>query len=192
MLPSDIQNSPQSCWWEGFLLFGNFSSFMTPSPGQVSVPNSFVSLSFIFCPAFFWTEWAAFLGPPPAFRNCFVEVGQHSDDLLMNLWGRKWSPHPIPWPSWNCPSHFLSSIHHLLKNLAWLDLNKVFSKCHRVLFSFIIGSWRRGLFLLRSVIVPWWYSAGEGTLFLWMTFYFEFYFIFPVNTVIALFVMVLY
>ena len=30
--------------WEGFLLFGNFS-FTTPSPGQVSLPNSFVSLS---------------------------------------------------------------------------------------------------------------------------------------------------
>ena len=28
-------------------MFGNFSSFKTPSPGQVSIPNSFVSL-FIF------------------------------------------------------------------------------------------------------------------------------------------------
>ena len=32
----------------GFLLFGNFSSFTTPSPWQVSVPYYFVSL-FIFC-----------------------------------------------------------------------------------------------------------------------------------------------
>ena len=23
--------------------------------------------------------------------------------FLMNLWGRKWSPHPIPLPSWDCP-----------------------------------------------------------------------------------------
>ena len=45
--PLRFQNSPQTRWWEGFLVFGNFSSFMTPSPGQVSVPNSFVSL-FIF------------------------------------------------------------------------------------------------------------------------------------------------
>ena len=45
--PLRFQNSPQTRWWEAFLVFGNFSSFMTPSPGQVSVPNSFVSL-FIF------------------------------------------------------------------------------------------------------------------------------------------------
>ena len=52
----------------------------------------------------FQIEWAAFLDawcPPPAFRNCFVEVAQHSNDLLMNLWGRKWSHHPIPLPSWD-------------------------------------------------------------------------------------------
>ena len=47
MLPSEIPKLPTDPWLEGFLVFGNFSSFMTPSPGQVSVPNSFVSL-FIF------------------------------------------------------------------------------------------------------------------------------------------------
>ena len=36
-------NPPQTSRWEGFLVLGNFSSFMTPSPGRVSVPNSFVS-----------------------------------------------------------------------------------------------------------------------------------------------------
>jgi len=25
----------------------------------------------------------------------------------MNLWGRKWSPHPIPPPSWHCPSELV-------------------------------------------------------------------------------------
>ena len=45
--PLRFQNSPQTQLWEGFLLFGNFSSFMTPSPGQVSIPNSFVSI-FVF------------------------------------------------------------------------------------------------------------------------------------------------
>ena len=44
--PLRFQNSPQTHWWEGFLVFGNFS-FMTPSLVWVSVPNSFVSL-FIF------------------------------------------------------------------------------------------------------------------------------------------------
>ena len=45
--PLRFQNSPQTHWWEGFLVFGNFSSFKTPSPGWISIPNSFVSL-FIF------------------------------------------------------------------------------------------------------------------------------------------------
>ena len=62
-------------------------------------------LPFILCPTSFQKEWSAFLGawcPPPAFRICFVEVAQYSNDLLMNLWGRKWSPHPIPPPSLDC------------------------------------------------------------------------------------------
>ena len=45
--PLRFQNSPQTCRWEGFLVFGNFSFFTTPSPGWISIPNSFVSL-FIF------------------------------------------------------------------------------------------------------------------------------------------------
>ena len=59
-------------------------------------------LSFIFCPTSFRRQWAAFLGascPLPAFRCCFVKFAQRSNDLSMNLWGRKWSPHPIPLPS---------------------------------------------------------------------------------------------
>ena len=45
--PLRFQNSTQTHWWEGFLVFGNFSSFMTPSLGWVSILNSLVSL-FIF------------------------------------------------------------------------------------------------------------------------------------------------
>ena len=45
--PLRCQNSPQTRLWEGFLLFGNFS-FTTPSPGWVSIPNSYVPL-FVFC-----------------------------------------------------------------------------------------------------------------------------------------------
>ena len=44
--PLRFQNSPQTRWWEDFLVFGNFS-FVTPSLEWVSVPNSFVSL-FVF------------------------------------------------------------------------------------------------------------------------------------------------
>ena len=42
-----FQNSSQTCLWEGFLQFRNFSSFTTPSPGWVSLLASFVSL-FVF------------------------------------------------------------------------------------------------------------------------------------------------
>ena len=99
--PLRFQNSPQTCQWEGFLVFGNFS-FKTPSPGWVSIPNSFILLSFIFCSTSFPRQWAAFLGvwcPLPGFRGCFVGFAQHSSDLLMNLSGRKWSPHSILPPS---------------------------------------------------------------------------------------------
>ena len=47
MLPSEIPKLPKDLPWEGFLLFGNFSPFTTPSSGQVFIPNSFVSL-FVF------------------------------------------------------------------------------------------------------------------------------------------------
>ena len=52
-------------------------------------------LSFIFCPTSFRRQWAAFLGawcPLPAFRSCFVEFAQHSNVLLMNLWGESGFP----------------------------------------------------------------------------------------------------
>ena len=78
--------------WEGFLLCGNFSTFMIPSPGWVCVLKSFVSLLvFIFYPTSFWRDWFAFLGiwdPPPAFRSCSMEVASHADDLSMYLWGK--------------------------------------------------------------------------------------------------------
>ena len=101
--PLRFQNSPQTCRWEGFLVFGNFSSFTTPSPGRVSFLTLLsLFLSFIFCSTSFWRQWASFLGswcPPPVFISCFVVFVQRSNDLLMNLSGRKWSPHPIPLPS---------------------------------------------------------------------------------------------
>ena len=50
--PLKFQDSPQTRLLEGFLLFGNFSSFRTPSKGWLSVPNSFVSL-FVF---YIWSD----------------------------------------------------------------------------------------------------------------------------------------
>ena len=46
--PLRFQNSPQTHLWEGFLLFGNFSSFTTLSPEWVSVPKSFVSFCLLY------------------------------------------------------------------------------------------------------------------------------------------------
>ena len=58
-------------------------SGLPPQEGSPSLTLLSLFLSFIFCPTFFRREWAAFLGawcPPPAFRSCFVEVAQHSND----------------------------------------------------------------------------------------------------------------
>ena len=80
---------------------------------------------------------AAFLGawcPPLAFRSCFVEVAHHSNDLLMNLWGRKWCPHPILMPSW-APSNF-----SIDRKLATIDGDliqypaHILSSAHSVIF----------------------------------------------------------
>ena len=47
MLSSEIQKIPRNPLVRGFPDVGNFSSFTTPFPGWVSIPNSFVSL-FVF------------------------------------------------------------------------------------------------------------------------------------------------
>ena len=70
--------------------------------GAPSLPLLSLFLSFLFCPTSFRRQRAAFLGawcPLPAFRSCFVEFSHRSNVLSMNLWGRKWSPRPIPPPS---------------------------------------------------------------------------------------------
>ena len=104
MLPSVIPKLPRDLPVRGFPAVWKR---LPPRDGSLSLTLLSLFLSFIFCPTSFQREWAAFLGawcPPPGFRSCFVEVAQHSNDLLMNLWGRKWSPHPIPPPSWDHPS----------------------------------------------------------------------------------------
>ena len=101
MLPSEIPNLPTDLPVRGFPAPPSQLPLQVRSPSLTLL--SFF-LSFIFCPTSFQREWAAFLSawcPPPAFRNCFVEVSQHSNDLLMSLWVRKRSPGPIPLPSWD-------------------------------------------------------------------------------------------
>ena len=102
--PLCFQGSAQIQQWEGFLVFGNFSLFKTLFPGQNSVAPSFVSFFVFYIFSYLLsTTWVAFLGawcPLPVFRSYFVEFTQRLNVLLMNLWGRKCSPHPTPLPSW--------------------------------------------------------------------------------------------
>ena len=70
---------------------GNF--FTTPSPGRVSIPDfclSLLLLYFVLLP--FEENGLPFWVPGVLCQHCFVEVAQHSNELLMNLWGRKWFP----------------------------------------------------------------------------------------------------
>ena len=80
-------------------------SRLLPHDGSPSLNLLSLFLSFIFCSTCCLRDWAALLGvwsPLPALRGCFVEVAQHSDDLLMDFWGRKWYPRPILLPSRDC------------------------------------------------------------------------------------------
>ena len=97
--PLRFQNSPQTRQWEGFLVFGKFSSFTPPSLEWVSVPGPFVSLFIFYILSYLLLKTMDCLSGCLVFRSCFVEFSQCSNDLSMNLWGRKWSPCPIPLPS---------------------------------------------------------------------------------------------
>ena len=95
--------------------------------GAPSLPLLSLFLSFIFFPTSFGRQWAAFLGawcPLPAFRSCFVEFTQRLNVLLMNLWGRKWSPSPIPPPFLGPPLKF--------KDLKNFQEREVISQCRNV------------------------------------------------------------
>ena len=86
MLPSEISNLPTDLPLRGFptVLETSSPSRLPPHDGSLSLTLLSLFLSFIFCHTSFQREWAAFLGawcPTPAFRGCFVEVTQHSNDL---------------------------------------------------------------------------------------------------------------
>ena len=104
MLPSEVPRLATDSPVRVFPGVWKLLSFLRlPSQDRsLSLPLLSLFLSFIFFPTSFRRQWAAFLGAwclLPAFRSCFVEFTQHSNVLLMNLWGRKWSPRPIHLPS---------------------------------------------------------------------------------------------
>ena len=101
VLPRLATDSAVSISWclESSLFLRLPSHDRTPFPGWRSLPTSLVSVFvFYIFPTCFWRQWSAFMGawcPLPAFRSCFVEFTQCWNVLLINLWGRKWSPCPI-------------------------------------------------------------------------------------------------
>ena len=107
-----FQNSPQTHPWEGFLLFGNFS-FTTLCPGQVSVPNSFVS------PFVFYILSYLLLKRMGCLSGCLVSSTSIQKGFFGSYSALKWSfdefvgekvvSHPIPPPSWDPPRWLLLS-----------------------------------------------------------------------------------
>ena len=99
-LPSEIPDTPHRHRSErvSYCLENFPPSGLPPQDRSLSLTLS----SFIFCPTSFWRKWAAFLGAGVLHQGSevvFVEVAQHSNNLLVNLWGRKCSPCPILPPS---------------------------------------------------------------------------------------------
>ena len=77
---------------------------LPPQDGYPSLTLLSLFLSFVFCPTSFSQQRAAFLGAwcPGVLRQHSEVVLWYllsSNNLLMNLLGRKWSPCPIPLPS---------------------------------------------------------------------------------------------
>ena len=98
--PLSFQNSPQTCLWEVFLLFGNFST--TTSQDRSPIPNSFVSLFVFYILSYLLSKrmgclsgglmssatiWKLFCGSCSAFKWFF-------DEFV----GEKVVSHPIPLP----------------------------------------------------------------------------------------------
>ena len=101
--PLRFQNSPQTRWWECFLVFGNFSPFKTPSLWWIFVPTSFVPLFIFYILSYLLSKTLGCLSgclmSSASIQKLFWEFAQRSNVLSMNLWGRKWSARPIRLPS---------------------------------------------------------------------------------------------
>ena len=81
-------------------------SLLPPRDKSPSLTLLSLFLSFIFCPAPFEENGLPFWVPGVLHQHSEVvsnfwahSFSQHSNDFSIYLWGRKWSPHPIPLPS---------------------------------------------------------------------------------------------
>ena len=102
--PLCFQASPQTWQWECFLVFGNFSLFKTPFLGLSSLPTSFISFFVFYIFSYLFSKtmscFSGCLMSSASIQKLFVIlITKYWNVILMNLCGRKWSPHPIPLPS---------------------------------------------------------------------------------------------
>ena len=107
MLPSEIPKLPTDPPMRGFPGVWKLSLLHNSSLGWVSVPNSFVSLfvfyilSYLLLIKMGWLSGC--LVSSASIQKLFCGSCSAFKYLLMNWWGRKWSPCPIPLPSWDHP-----------------------------------------------------------------------------------------
>ena len=94
--------------WGSLLVCRIFSSFITPFVGTIPSPKLLCLPFHLYLLAYliprrlvcFLEVW----GPLPAFRRCSVGIVPHANIVFIYLGHRRWSPCPIPPPSWRPPS----------------------------------------------------------------------------------------
>ena len=103
-LTSKIRKLPPDPPVRGFPGVWKLPLLRLPSRGRVSFPSSFVSLFIFYILSYLLLKtmgcFSGCLMSSATIRSCFVKFAQCSIVLSMNLQGRKWSPCPIPLPSW--------------------------------------------------------------------------------------------
>ena len=110
MFPSEISKLPTDPPVKGFPAVWKLLLLHDSLPRMGLIPNSFVSLFVFYILSYLLSKR---MGCPSgclvlsaSIHKIFVEVAQHSNYLLMNYWGRKLSPYPIPSRTWDHrPNH---------------------------------------------------------------------------------------
>ena len=101
VVPSKIPKLPTDMPVGGFHTGWKLLLHASPT-GWVSMPKPSVSVAVFYILSYLlWKRLGCLSGcllSSPSIQKLFCGSPQHSDDLLMNLWGRKRSPCPIPVP----------------------------------------------------------------------------------------------
>ena len=103
MLPSEIPKLPTDPLVRVFPGVWKLPLFKIPFPGWISIPTSFVSLFIFYILSYLLTKTMGCLSgclmSSASIQKLFCGIFSTFNVLSMNLWGRKWSPSPIPLPS---------------------------------------------------------------------------------------------